>query len=232
MATSAVRAHLIPPLRPGDHLTAEEFMRRYEAMPHLKNAELIEGVVYMPSPVTIEDHGTPHTLIITWLGTYWGQTPGVEPADNSTLLLDVGENRPQPDGLLRIKPSHGGQSQTVGKYVKGAPELVAEVAASSVSIDMHDKLLTYKRNSVLEYVVWLVDDKKVDWFVLAGGNYKPLPLSSEGYFKSKKFPGLWLDPQAVVVLDMARVLDVLQLGLSAPEHQKFVGKLKKRKSDR
>ena len=42
----------IPPLENGDRLTVAEFERRYEAMPELKKAELINGVVHIPSSYT------------------------------------------------------------------------------------------------------------------------------------------------------------------------------------
>src|SRR5262249_22206626 len=153
--------------------------------PHVKKAELIDGVVYMPSPVTAEEHGTPHALIISWLGAYWAKTPGVGCADNSTLLLRRGESRPQPDGLLRIKPSHGGQTTTLDKYIVGGPELIVEVSASSVSIDLYEKLQVYKNNLVREYVVWQVEDEKINWFILSRGEYRRLPPSRDGFLKSK-----------------------------------------------
>lgn len=92
----------IPPLENGDKLTRAEFERRYEAMPQVKKTELIEGVVYMASPVRAKSHGKPHAQIMTWLGTYEAATPGVEALDNTTLRLDT-DNEPQPDAILRIK---------------------------------------------------------------------------------------------------------------------------------
>jgi hypothetical protein len=98
----------VPPLQNGDTLTAEEFERRFDAMPGLKKAELIDGVVYMPPPVSDEDHGVPHFDLIAWLGMYRLATPGVAGGDNSTLRLDR-RNRPQPDAYLRILPECGGR---------------------------------------------------------------------------------------------------------------------------
>src|SRR4051812_42701023 len=91
----------IPPLENGDHLTRNEFERRYNAMPEIKKAELIEGVVYMPSPVRVEQHGTPHAVLIAWLVYFWARTPGVSVADNSTVRLDE-DNEPQPDAFLYV----------------------------------------------------------------------------------------------------------------------------------
>ena len=129
----------IPPLCAGDRLTRPEFERRYSAMPSMKKAELIEGVVYMPSPVSHKSHGRPHFILDGWVCMYWGATPGVDGGDNSTVRLDL-ENEPQPDVMLRILPHCGGQSRDEEDYVGGPPELVAEVAASSASYDLHDKL--------------------------------------------------------------------------------------------
>jgi Putative restriction endonuclease len=217
-------ANEIPPLVAGDRLTRDEFHRRYLAMPHVKKAELIEGVVYMPSPVSLDGHAVPHCDFITWLGTYRAFTAGVQGGDNGTLLLDL-DNEPQPDAFLRILPEFGGQSKTVDDYVQGAPELVAEVAASSASYDLHDKLNAYRRNGVREYIVWRVWDRAIDWFVLRSGRYELLPLSPDGFYQSEAFPGLWLDPAAIIRGDVARVLAVVQQGLATAEHAEFVKRM-------
>jgi Uma2 family endonuclease len=197
-------------------LTREEFERRYEAMPEVHKAELIEGVVHMPSPVSAVEHGEPHFDFVTWLGVYRARTPGVRGGDNSTLRLDL-DNEPQPDGYLRRLAECGGQARLVDGYVTGAQELIVEIAASSASYDLHEKLNAYRRNGVQEYIVWRVWDAAVDWFVLRSGRYEALPLVDELY-RSEVFPGLWLDPAAVIRGDLARVLDVLQQGLPSPEH--------------
>ena len=228
-ATQGPSADHIPELRAGDRLTRAEFERRYAAMPHVKKAELIEGVVYMPSPVTQEDHGAPHFDVITWLGVYRAGTPGVEGGDNATLRLDL-DNEPQPDAFLRILPEYGGQSHKSGKYVGGAPELIVEVAASSASYDLHDKLHAYRRNEVREYVVWRVWDRAIDWFVLRDDRYQRLQLDAEGQYQSEIFPGLWLAPAALLRSDLAQVLAVLQQGLASPEHAAFVNRLQRQRS--
>jgi Uma2 family endonuclease len=218
-------ARFTPPLEQGDHLTRDEFERRYEGMPEVKKAELIEGVVYMPSPIRWNQHASPHASVITWLGTYQALTPGVSVGDNGTLRLDL-ENEPQPDAALLIEPSHGGQARlSDDDYVEGAPELVAEVAASSVSIDLHIKLRVYLRNSVREYLVWRVQDQVIDWFVLRHGQYDRLTADATGVFRSEVFPGLWLDTAALARGDLAAVLQILQQGTAGPEHAAFVARL-------
>jgi Uma2 family endonuclease len=216
----------IPPLRNGDRLTAEEFERRYDAMPGLKKAELINGVVYMPSPVIFEDHGGPHFDVIGWLCLYRMATPGVRGADNATLRLPLA-NRPQPDACLLILPAHGGQVRIDDDgYIVGGPELGAEVAATSENYDLHDKLDLYRRNNVQEYVVWRVFDRAVDWFALHHAQYGRLSLDADGVYRSKVLPGLWLDPTALVAGDMARVAQVTQQGIASPEHAAFVQRLR------
>lgn len=213
----------IPPLENGDQLTRAEFERRYSAMPHQKKAELIEGVVYMASPLRFKSHGKPHGYMMTWVGTYEAATPGVEFGDNSTVRLDA-DNEPQPDALLRIKI--GGQS-TISEddYVEGAPELIVEIAASSASIDAHQKLKVYRRNQVQEYLIWRVYEQQLDWFRLKEGQYIKLLADSEGILKSEIFPGLWLDEQALLTGNLAQVLTRLQQGIATVEHQDFVQQL-------
>src|SRR5262249_33252195 len=148
------------------------FERRYEAMPHVKKAELIEGVVYMPSAVRYRPHGRPHFQLIGWLAAYEAATPGVEGGDNTSVRLDL-DNEPQPDALLLVDPAHGGQAViSADHYIERAPELVAEVAASSASYDLHTKLNVYRRNGVREYIVWRVLEQQIDWFVLRAGSYE------------------------------------------------------------
>jgi Uma2 family endonuclease len=213
----------IPLLQQGDHLDGEEFERRYSAMPDVKKAELIEGVVYMPSPVRQTQHGRPHTHLLTWLGSYEAVTPGVEAGDNSTLRLDT-KNQPQPDALLMIDPAHGGQATLADGYIVGAPELLAEIAASTVSMDMHTKLEVYRRSEVREYLVWRVEDEEIDWFVLRRGRFVKLN-PTEGVLRSETFPGLWLDGPALLGRNLARVLEVGRLGVACPEHAAFVARL-------
>lgn len=213
----------IPPLESGDRLTRVEFERRYEAMPHIKKAELIEGVVYMASAVRAKRHGQPHAAIMAWLGSYWIATPGVDLLDNTTVRLDE-DNEPQPDALLRIDV--GGQSIiSDDDYVEGAPELIVEIAASSASYDLHDKLKVYRRNRVQEYLVWRVYNKKFDWFRLDRGEYILLEPNADGVICSQVFPGLWLAVSDLLEGNLAEVSAVLQKGLETAEHQAFVQSL-------
>jgi Uma2 family endonuclease len=224
-ASSPANPASVPPLEMGDHLTRAEFERRYDAMPGLKKAELIEGVVYMPSPVK-RQHGRPHLLLGAWLGNYLAQTPGVDAADNSTVRFGD-ENEPQPDLLLAIEPAAGGQSHVDEEdYFAGPPELIAEVAASSVSYDLHAKLRVYQRMGVREYLVWRTRDGETDWFRLDGGKYVPLATDDAGIIKSVVFPGLWLDRAALLRRDLPRVFDALQAGIASPEHAAFVRTLR------
>jgi Uma2 family endonuclease len=220
----------LPPLENGDRLTRAEFERRYDAMPELKKAELIEGVVHVPSPVRFEQHGRQHFDLIGWLSYYRAFTPHVSGADNSTIRLDL-DNEPQPDALLLIDPAAGGQARiSEDDYIEHAPELVAEVAASSVSYDLHTKLTVYRRNGVREYLVWRVLDQAFDWFVLRQGQFAPLPADVNGVLRSEAFPGLWLDSAALLRGDLAAVLTTLQQGLATPEHTSFVAALAARRA--
>lgn len=207
------------PLENGDRLTRQEFERRYEAMPYLKKAELIEGVVYMAAALRYRRHGRPHSLIMGWLGFYEAATPGVEAADNTTVRLDL-DNEPQPDALLRIDESCGGQSRiSEDDYVEGGPELIVEVAASSASYDLHDKLKVYRRNGVREYIVWQVAEQKISWFSLQAGEYVLLAPDETGVMHSQVFPGLNLNVVALLAGDLAAVLATVRQGVATETHE-------------
>jgi len=215
----------VPELQNGDHLSREEFERRYHAMPELKKAELIEGVVHMSSPVRQTQHSGPHFDLITMLGFYRTFTQGMIGGDNGTLRLDL-DNEPQPDAYLFIDPDCGGQVRIDDEgYVASAPELVAEVAASSASYDLHTKQTVYRRNRVCEYLVWRVLDREIDWFVLRGSQFEKLVPDAAGIVRSETLPGLWLDTQALISGSMVQVFTVVQQGLATPEHSAFVSRL-------
>jgi Uma2 family endonuclease len=215
----------VPPLESGDRLTRREFERRYQAMPHLKKAELIEGVVYMPSPVRFKGHSQPHAQIIGWLAVYCAATPGIELGDNATVRLDL-DNEVQPDTLLRLDSALGGNSRlSADDYIEGAPELIVEIAASSAAYDLHDKLKIYRRNGVQEYLVWQIYDKRLNWFRLSEDEYVPLPPDNEGVIRSQLLPGLHLAVPALLEGDLATVLAILQQGLETAEHGAFVKRL-------
>jgi len=224
-ASSVTLDGALPALENGDRLTRAEFERRYSAMPHLKKAELIDGVVYVPSPVRHRQHGSPQAHLVGWLGQYVAHTPGVEVGDNSSVRLDL-DNEPQQDTLIFIDPACGGQVRIgADGIIEGVPELVAEVASSSVSYDLHAKLHVYRRSGVLEYIVWRVLEREIDWFVLHAGEYERLPVNALGLLQSQVFAGLWLDPAALVRSDLATVLAIVQHGIASPEHAALVNRL-------
>jgi Uma2 family endonuclease len=220
----AIPVRTIPELCNGDRLTRVEFERRYEAMPHIKKAELIEGIVYMPSPVRLDQHGQPHADIITWLNYYRSKTPHLRIGDNSTSRLDE-DNEPQPDAMLLLPTWAGSSAKLEAGYVSGAPDLVCEVAASSVSIDLHGKKNSYRRNGVKEYLAWRVEEEGVDWFALVDGRYEPMPADDKGRIRSKVFPGLWLDVAALLASDLPKLFAAVDEGTATPEHRTFVEKL-------
>ncbi|WP_413167450.1 Uma2 family endonuclease [Capilliphycus salinus ALCB114379] len=217
----------IPPLENGDRLTRPEFERRYNKMTHLKKAELIEGVVYMPAALRFKSHAQPHGNLMIWLGFYKVMTSGVELGDNPTIRLDW-DNEPQPDAVLFIDQNLGGKTRlSEDDYLEGAPELVAEIAASSAAIDLGDKKQVYRRNGVLEYLVWQSYENQFNWFVLEKGEYIKLQPDEAGIIRSRVFPGLWLAENELLTGNMKQVLQVLQTGLESVEHQAFVEQLAK-----
>ncbi|MDZ4286331.1 MAG: Uma2 family endonuclease [Prosthecobacter sp.] len=217
----------VPPLENGDHLSASEFMRRYDAMPEVKKAELIQGRVYlMASPVRLDQHGVPDGFIQTWLGVYAAATPGVQHATNATTRLGP-DDVPQPDGLLRLLAECGGQTKVDDKgYLVGAAELVVEVAGSSASVDTREKRDSYRRAGVLEYLVWRTWEGELDGWRMENDEYLPWIPDTDGILRSRVFPGLWLNVRALILEDAATVLATVQGGLASAEHAEFAARLK------
>lgn len=222
----------LPPLESGDRLTRAEFERRYSARPDIKKAELIEGVVYVASPIRVERHGEPHSHVIVWLGTYCAASTGIRLTDNSSLRLDL-DNEPQPDVVGWIDEPYGGSAFiSEDDYLEGAPELIVGVAASSAAYDLHDKRNAYRRNRVQEYLVLLTTERRTVWHCWHEGEYHELTPDEQGILRSRVFPGLWFSPSHFWAGDLAGLLSVLQQGLATPEHAAFVEGLAGRLAER
>ncbi len=218
----------VPTLENGDRLSGPEFERRYAAMPDLRKAELIEGVVHLPpAALRFRSHGQPHSRLNGWLAFYEALTPGVSVGTEPTVKLNY-RNYPQPDVVLMIDQDRGGQARlSQDDYIQGAPELAIEISASSVSIDLGSKKLAYRRYGVKEYIVWRVLDRALDWFHLssAESDYLKLTADQTGVIKSPTFPGLWLASEALLQGDTAQMFAQLQAGLATEEHAAFVAQL-------
>jgi len=220
--TQPTRPPAFPSLIPGQRLTQPEFHRRYEAHPEDVKFELIGGIVSMTSPLR-RRHGRSHIDAggVFWL--YAAATPGVELLDNTTTILND-QSEPQPDLEMRILSDFGGQSQeTADDYVSGAPEQITEIANSSEDIDLGAKRLDYERAGVIEYLVICVADRELHWFHFPSG--KPIKPNRLGIYRSRVFPGLWLDGPALLAGNVARLIAVLQDGLASPAHARFVRRL-------
>jgi len=215
------------PLITGMRMDRDEFMRRWELLPELKNAELIEGIVFVASPVSA-DHGAYDFALHTWLGAYESATPGVQGGANATVHMR--DSSPQPDSFLAILPECGGSARLQDEYFAGAPELIAEVSASSYSHDHGPKAALYQVSGVLEYITADTHSKRLIWRVLTRGSYREIQPDPDGVLRSRTFPGLWLDPRAFWKRDKAAVMSLLRRGLRSPEHKAFVAKLARRKS--
>ena len=195
------------PLVSGGKLSRKEFLRRWEALPELKFAELLEGVVYVPSPLTL-DHSSHDSLADCWLTLYAIATPGCKTGGNATWLML--EDAPQPDVHLRILPQYGGQSGEERGMGSGAPELIVEIAVSSAARDLGPKLRLYRAAGVPEYITVLVKEFRVIWRRLVAGQWVELKPGLDGVLRSVVFPGLWLDPEALLREDGQRLNEVLK----------------------
>jgi Uma2 family endonuclease len=181
----------------------------------------------MASPLRLR-HGTSHVQLGSVLATYMARTPGTQVADNATILLGD-DSEPQPDLFVRILPEFGGQSQTTeGDYVAGAPEFIVEIAASSRSIDLHAKYDDYRRYGVREYLVVSVEDRQLRWFDLQAD--RELDVDVDRILRVRTFPGLWIDSDALLAADHAKLLATLEQGIATVEHAEFVKKLAANKS--
>ena len=203
-------------------LELDEFLARWEALPDLKNAELIEGVVYLSSPVSV-DHGENDNILAWWLRSYAFATRGCKAGNNITCSM-LGQS-PQPDVLLRVTEEFGGKSVATGKLLVGAPELAAEICVTSAEIDFGPKLALYQRAGVREYITVQTLLPRIVWRALVSGRYQAIRADSQGILRSQCFPGLWLDTEAFWAEDGSRMSGTINLGLESAAHREFVEQL-------
>lgn len=194
------------PLREGDRLSREEFLRRWELLPDLKHAELIDGVVYLASPVSAK-HQLSNLDFGAWLRFYAAHTPGCVAGADGTWLM--GRDAPQPDLAMTRSP------KLEGELMSGAPELAIEITASSQRKDLGPKAEIYRRAGVREYITVLVHQQKLIWRELSGGAWREIEPDADGIHRSRVFPGLWLDAEAMWRGDFKAVLATLQRGLDS-----------------
>ncbi len=207
----------------GQRLDQPTFHALYEAMPPGTRAELIDGVVYMPSPVG-RAHGDAQLPALVWLDYYAENTPGVQALPEATTVLGW-RSEPQPDGLLRILPECDGRTWDEGAYIGGAPELIAEISKTTRYVDLGPKKADYERAGVQEYIVRAIDPDEVYWFGQHQGELVQRAIGDDGLYRSIAFPGLWLDPVALLEGDRRRLRAVVDLGCATPEHAAFVARL-------
>jgi Uma2 family endonuclease len=198
---------LVPELENGAVMTREEFHAIYSQCEDLHRVELIEGVVYLPSPISLRQHGHPLMRISRWLDQYADRSPSLMAATPSTVFLDD-RNEPEPDAMLIVDTP--GATDEDGHVLK-VPELIVEVAASSRSRDLHQKKRAYERAGVREYIVWRTRDRALDWFELGtDGRYFVRTPDERGLIESTQFPGLILDVPALLRQDKRSVLAALR----------------------
>lgn len=218
MPTLAPAAELVTGMR----MTREEFLAVWEELPDVKRAELIDGEVWVASPLSIE-HSKPETAFGLALSIYAVRTPGCGSGQNATWqMLD---SEPQPDVFLRIHEEYGGQSWEGDRFYEGAPELAVEICVTSRDYDFGPKLHLYRRAGVREYITLETFRNRIVWRALEEDRYREVAPDENGVYRSERFPGLWLDSKALIANDGAKLLATLEQGLATPEHAAFVEEL-------
>lgn len=197
---------------PGDRMTREDFLAQWEQMPRLKSVELIDGMVYMPSPVSME-HGRRDHQMQVLIGAYAARAGNCEALSNATWLML--ESAPQPDLALCLLPAHGGRTQVREGFASGSPELVVEITKSSRTYDLGPKLALYQRAAVSEYIAVLLEEQRIEWRKWKDGSFVLLAPDTDGILQSEVFPGLWLNERAFWDGDVSGMLRTLDAGLAA-----------------
>lgn len=207
-------------LQSGDCMSRNEFHQIYLRTPDDFHAELIEGIVYVASPVGY-NHCIFHSAVIATLTNYSARTTGVVSMTCGSTILGE-DTEVQPDAALRIEANAGGRSRIDSDLVFGPPELVVEVAHSSRAIDLHSKKRAYQKAGVYEYLVLCVKESELAIYNLRNDQGE---VRKDGVYRSVMFPGLWIEIAAWLSNDLKRTNETLEQGLASPEHAEFVKRL-------
>ncbi len=208
-------------LENGDHMTQAEFHEFYKSYPKHVKFELIGGIVYRAAPVPWY-HNTYRSAVNFVLGLYLAGTPGIELGANATIILGE-QSEPQPNLALRLLPEYGGRSKLNDEqYLEGAPELLAEIAYSDRVLELHEKKQDYQQAGALEYVVLDIENQELYWFDFRSN---AVIAPRQGVYRSRAFPGLWIDAPALLALDSTRLVTVVRQGLAHRSHTVFVKRL-------
>lgn len=222
-------ANAVLELENGSRMDQKTFHALYLKSPEGFKAELIGGTVYVMSSPVSPRHSRSHFRSAYWLGLYADATPGTDVLDNTTSVLGTG-SEPQPDVCLLLLPEYGGRAKIVeDKYVSGPLDLVVEVAVTSRAIDLGSKKRDYEQAGVREYVVVLAKEQSVRWFRREGTGFTDVKVDDDGLFRSKCFPGLWLDPRGLFSPTTRSLTAAVRKGLASPEHAAFVAELNARR---
>jgi len=216
-----------PPLATGQRMDRATFHARYLETPEHFKAELIDGVVFVASPIA-QFHCDANDDLTTLLKLYASSTPGTHANANRTCKVDE-DNEVQPDALLYIEPEFGGQVRIEGGYLVGLPELVVEVAYSTVERDLKTKRKLYEANGVREYIVYRADTHELIWFGRDDAAFVRREPDTDGLICSRAFPGLQLKTDDLVAGNTASMIATLQLGLASQAHADFVESLAQRR---
>ena len=194
-------------------------------MPEDTRAELIGEIVRLGARRTAAQ-GETSAEALAWLGCYEAATPGVQGLGRVTILLS-NYSELEPNACLLLPPSCGGRTWEEDGYLAGPPEFVVDVAGHDEGYYLNEKCHDYEQAQVREYVVAIVgQNPRVVWFHHTGRGFEELSVSACGEFRSQVFPGLWLDPVALLQLDTGGVQAALERGLASPKQAEFVQSLR------
>jgi len=110
----------------------------------------------------------------------------------------------------------------------GAPEFVVEIANSSASNDLHQKLEVYRRNGVREYLVWRTMEGEFDYMVLKDGQFRQPPRDPMALSAVRFFPVCGEHCCCVAGRFGRRRLQTMQHGIASAEHVAFLEHLSRR----
>ncbi len=199
---------VLPKVAPGDRMTDDEF---FQFAPEDRKAELIGGILVMPSPAYLPHEDRQGFLITVLRAFVRHQRLGIVLGSHTAVHLQNGETY-EPDGLF-VSAERASIVRREGVF--GAPDLVIELLSpGTANYDWGIKRRVYAQSGVRE--LWLIDPNGLDgsaFFQRDESGLKEVSIQ-DNVLQSLAVPGFylradWLWPESGDLPDEVGVLKEL-----------------------
>lgn len=154
-----------------------------------------------------------------WLCQYRRSTPCVESLGRVSIFLDP-TTEIETTAAMWLTP--GADDRPRWQRCEGVPELLVEVTATVHNKVFRRRLRVYEQSEIHELLVVTGDPRDTALYARENGRFARVSPADDGSYRSRVFPGLWLDPSALFSDEWNEMAACLDRGMATEEHAAFV----------